>query len=242
MESTLRSLADSYTNGILSLFFPCECPVCKRYIKDFKYLYVCPACYETARFEGPYKCARCEKPLDSPHVTECTECASRENYFETVTAGGYYEGALKELIHALKFYRKKSASKIIARHVLERAGSGVFEGVDLIVPVPLGKNTLLERGYNQTEALAKIIGRKYGIPVKGSLLKVKETAPQRMLERHERLTNMRGAFSAGGGVEGLSVLVIDDVYTTGATMNEAAKILRKAGAKTVKGLVAARSI
>jgi len=228
-------------NGLLSLFFPTICPVCKRYIKDFTYLYVCPECFGKVKAGNAYTCPVCDKPLSSPHAGTCRECREIKKKFSYVRSAGRYEGMLKELIHCLKFYGKKPASKIIAEIILKRVDGQVFENIDCLVPVPLSRKAKSQRGYNQTELIAGIISSRKGIELGRDMVKVRETLPQNKLDRKQRLRNLRGAFEVKGDIRGKRALILDDVYTTGATMNEAAKTLLNAGAIEVRGIVAARS-
>lgn len=226
------------------MFFPTPCADCKRYIKDFKYHYVCVSCYENIkRLEGVL-CKTCMKPLDAGFLTECGDCAAGKKVFASVAAGGVYSGALKELIHLMKFYERKKTAKLLAEFILENVMDCAIKWADVIVPVPLSKNVLSERGYNQTALVAKYLADKYKIVYLEAVKKVKETTPQNKLERADRLKNLKGAFEMQDGaiVSGKKVLVVDDVYTTGATMNEMAKTLKAAGVVEIRGIVIARSV
>jgi competence protein ComFC len=182
------------------------------------------------------------KPLDADYLTECGDCERGERHFTNVAAAGVYSGALKELIHLMKFYERKKTAKLLAEFVLENVMDSAIKWADVIVPVPLSKRVLAERGYNQTALVAGILAEKYGIEFGEAVKKIKETEPQNKLERKDRLRNLRGAFEAVFSVTGRKVLVVDDVYTTGATMNEMAKTLKRAGALDVRGVVVARSV
>ncbi len=229
-------------NGLLSLLFPTECAGCKRYIKDFKYVYVCPACYDGLRQLQDRICPACAKPIQSEHADGCRECRERGNEFSYVLAAGVFEGALKEMIHYMKFNNKKSAAKVAAGLIMERVDLKIFIGADMIVPAPLSSASSTARGYNQTYEVAKYLSEKTGIPLMQSVRKIKETPAQNTLDRKERLKNLKGAFETKGAVEGKTIIVVDDVFTTGATINEIARTLKKASAMEVRGLVIARSI
>jgi ComF family protein len=229
-------------NGFLSILFPTQCAGCKRYIKDFKYVYVCPACYEGLRLLPQRICPACAKPIQSEHADGCRECKERGNEFSYVLAAGVYEGALKEMIHYMKFNNKKSAAKVAAGLIMERVDHKIFTGADMIVPAPLSRGSAAERGYNQTYEVAKVLSAQTGIPLAQSVRKIRETLPQNKLDRKERLKNLKGAFEVKDDVSGKTVVVVDDVFTTGATINEIARTLKKASAKEVRGLVIARSI
>ena len=237
-SNTIKKISD----GLLSLLFPTSCAACGRYIKDFKYHYVCVPCYESIkRLEGVL-CKTCMKPLDAGYLTECGDCERGERYFTNIAAGGVYSGALKELIHLMKFYERKKTAKLLAGFIIENVMDCAIKWADVIVPVPLSKKVLTERGYNQTALVAEYLADKYNIAFIEAVKKVRETTPQNKLERKDRLKNLKGAFEADSRAAGKKVLVVDDVYTTGATMNEMAKTLNAAGALEVRGIVVARSV
>ncbi len=229
-------------NGLLSLFFPSACASCGRYIKDFRFLYVCPDCYAGIRKLDGALCGTCMKPLSGAGMTECAECAEGKRHFTRIYAAGVYSGALKELIHLAKFYDRKRTAKLLADFIMENVPYEDIKWADLIVPVPLSKGSLSERGYNQTALVALELSKRTGVQCLAAVKKTRETEPQNKLERKDRLKNLKGAFEAVIPVNAKKVLVVDDVYTTGATMNEMAKTLIASGAAEVRGIVAARSV
>jgi competence protein ComFC len=237
-------LINNIKNGVLSLFFPTPCASCGRYIKDFTYLYVCPECYgKTQKLEG-HLCSVCMKPLQAGYLNRCGDCEREKRHFTCVAPAGVYQGAIKELIHRLKFYNRKKIAALLAEFILENVMDSAVRWADVIVPVPLSKKVLGERGYNQTALIGKILADRYGIEFSEPVRKARETEPQNKLERKERLTNLKGAYKMeeGVSVSGKKVLVVDDVYTTGTTLNEMAIVLIESGAKEVRGIMAARSV
>ncbi|MCX8092968.1 MAG: ComF family protein [Candidatus Goldbacteria bacterium] len=229
-------------NGLLSLFYPTQCGNCKRYIKDFKYLYVCPECFELIKKIKKPVCEICSKPLDSVYTYMCLECVQYEKKFKYVKQAGIYDGALKELIHLLKFYGKKRVAEVLFKFIIENIEFEYINWSDLIVPVPLSKKVLKERGFNQTEIIGRKIANYVKKPFLNVIKKIKETQPQNKLSREERMKNLHGAFNTNVSFKNKKVLIIDDVYTTGATMNEMAEVLLKNGALEVRGLTVARSV
>jgi ComF family protein len=152
---------------------------------------------------------------------------------------GIYSDALKEAIHQFKFSPQKRLARPLAA-LMDRTG---IPGVEGIVPVPVSPRGLRERGFSHTLLLARALSKERGIPVHtGLLYKRKETPPQVGLSRAERLTNLRGAFSTRKRLNGERVLILDDVITTGATVRECAKTLRKAGAGTIYAASLARAL
>lgn len=229
-------------NGILSLFYPTQCVNCKRYIKDFKYLYVCPECFSLIKKLHGNLCSICSKPLDSDYVDLCLECIKYKKRFTHAKQAGIYDGALKELIHLLKFYGRKRIAELLFRFIIENIDIEYILWPDVIVPVPLSRKVFKERGFNQTEIIGRKIANYVKKPFLNVIKKIKETQPQNKLGREERLKNLHNAFSTDVSFENKKVLLIDDVYTTGATMNEIAKVLLKKNAIEVRCLTIARSI
>lgn len=158
--------------------------------------------------------------------------------FSLVLNFGIYAGALAEAIHQMKFYGIKRLAQPLGRLLL---GLEIPE-CDAIVPVPLSRKGLRERGFNQTLLVARLLSKRLKIPLHMELLfKRKDTPPQIGLNAKERMKNVKGAFEASGRIDNLRLLLFDDVMTTGATVRECAKTLIKAGAKEVFVITLARS-
>jgi len=242
----LKPIKKILRDGLLSLFFPSICPSCKRYIKDFTHVYICEKCFNDIKPVPDPHCEICQKPLDTGATLTCRECRDRKNYFSYTMAAGAYQGALKEMIHFYKFNKKKRLYKMLSEIMLDNIHHEVFEGIDIIVPAPLSRKSLEEREYNQTELIASYLSYKLGIPAANLVIKTKETERQSSLEREKRLTNLKGAFDIKkefiDKVEGRNILVVDDVYTTGSTINEIARTLVLAGAEEVRAVTVARAV
>lgn len=207
---------------------------------------VCAKCLrEIEPIEAEYACARCRtqflngRPLNDEGL--CRLCAAGVTNFDTALSCGYYDGALREMILLFKYRRMRP----LARHfgaLLARSYPRNQE-FDAIVPVPLHWLKYLTRGFDHTQALARDLSRRTGVPVLRALRKVKRTPAQAGLTRARRRDNVRGAFAArhGADLRGLNVLLLDDVFTTGATANAAATALKKAGVAHVSILTVARA-
>ncbi len=151
---------------------------------------------------------------------------------------GPYEGVLAETINCLKFYGIKRLAKPLVR-LLCIFDCSEFDG---IIPVPLSIKGLIERGFNQSLPIARVISKKFHVPLlMDNLRKIKETPPQIGLSARERLLNLKNAFEVRGNIRGLRLLLVDDVMTTGATVAECSKELMKAKAKEVTVLTLARA-
>jgi ComF family protein len=177
-------------------------------------------------------------PFSSEYSKVCGQCLKKEPPFSKVTNYGLYEGVLAEAINQLKFHGIKRLSKPLGRLLL----SLDLPKMDGIVPVPLSVKRLRERGFNQSLLIARVVSKAIRVPLLMDILfKKKETTPQIGLSAKQRQTNLKDAFEANGDIKGLHLLLVDDVMTTGATVTECSRQLRKAGAKEVVVLTLARS-
>ncbi|MCJ7803131.1 MAG: ComF family protein [Desulfobacterales bacterium] len=197
--------------------------------------------------ESPY-CSVCGIPFISKEVEShpCGACVTHRKYFTMARALGTYEGSLQEAIHHWKYEGKTNLTPFFAEWLAE--GLKRYwepDSLDLLIPVPLHTQRLRERGFNQALVLVKELSRRTGIPYqKTTLQKKKPTVPQVNLSGAERGKGLRGAFHVIGKEElvGKSALLVDDVYTTGATVNECSRVLRRGGAKRVDVLTLAHAI
>lgn len=153
-----------------------------------------------------------------------------------------YEGEIRSRIMEMKFFGKKDLCKVFGALMGEALERNLSElDFDEIIAVPASKRSLKERGYNQAELMAEEIGMLLSLPVGKGLARVKETLQQNKLHHDERAENIKGAFGADDTVRGKKILLIDDIYTTGSTINECKKALLSAGAKSVFYLTTAKT-
>lgn len=200
----------------------------------------------------PPKCIVCDSILSNDRSSICSACNSAINWltsdffnsvllrphFDRGISLAAYDGAWANVIHGLKYNRRTDLAKPLAKMMAEK----ISYQYDMITFVPLHKKRLIKRGYNQSALLAKHVAKLSGIECAFEILKrVKEIQPQVGLEQKARLENVKGAFAYSDNVEG-DILLIDDVMTTGATMNECAKVLKIAGAKRIDVLTLARTV
>ena len=238
-------------NGLLSqiikIFLPPRCIKCGVVLSDDDGL--CPQCFNELNFiTAPY-CYKCGYPFEEAVSSKkliCANCAKKHKTpFRLNRSALYYDDISKDLILALKFMDKTENAKTLAKWLC-MAGYDIWkEEVDILVPVPLHYKRLIKRRYNQSALLAKELSKLTGIKVDyTSLIKHKATKPQVQFSGHERVKNVRGAFSVKHpeNIKGQRVVLIDDVMTTGSTLKECALALKKAGAKSVDTLTIARVI
>ncbi len=236
-------MALGIARALLDLIFPPRCVVCGVSGAD-----LCAACMGKVRRLPEPRCARCDKPLLGERAAAgglCRECAAgrRAPALDRLLAGVVYEETARAAIHALKYQRKRRAAIPLAGFALAAwRASGLR--ADMIVPVPLHRNRARPRGYNQADLLADGVARGAGLPVRRDLLvRVRDTAAQAQLTASERRRNVVGAFGlrpgAASALSGRAILLLDDVITTGATIQAAASALRAAAPAAIYALAVA---
>jgi ComF family protein len=200
---------------------------------------VCPRCWESILPITHPLCDQCGDPLPACTTPRCARCRRARRAVDRSRAIGEYDGALREIVHALKYGGRRSLAKPLAELMRQR-GSDVVQGSAFSVPVPLHPSRKRERGFNQAEDLA----RRLGIPMCAALKRTRATAAQASLPQAQRHRNVREAFALtrAGSLAGATVLLIDDVSTTGATLDACARVLKGAGVKEVRALTAARVV
>lgn len=194
-------------------------------------------------FPAQNKCISCK---EDGWVGICSLCKSkivRVQDNDEILCYGYYKGTIKKLILNMK-YKKDFLSIRVLGDMLVEISTEYINDIDYIYFIPLSKKSYKKRGYNQSELLANIISEKFDIKVSKNLIKIKETKEQKKLSKDERKKNVLGAFDLRdkSEVQNTNILLIDDVYTTGETLKEAKKILKKFGASTIKILTVSKSV
>ena len=232
---------------LFQFFLPPQCPCCERFSEEGKQGF-CSNCLSQIRWIEPPFCSICGIPFISREVEThpCSACVTHRKYFTIARALGAFEGSLQETIHRWKYQGKTYLTPFFASWMAEGLNRYWEPGsLDVLIPVPLHTRRLRERGFNQGLLLAKDLSRRTGIPYRKTILqKKKSTVPQVNLSGAKREKGLRGAFHVIEKEElsGLSVLLIDDVYTTGATVNECSKVLLKGGAERVDVLTLAHAL
>ncbi|NWF99104.1 MAG: ComF family protein [Nitrospirae bacterium] len=223
---------------IFSILYPSFCPICGNKSNSFSISPICSQCWsEIKQYNGP-SCNLCALPFISEKSVICGNCLKNKPLFKQVIAFGLYDDILKEAISQFKFYGIRRLAKPLGNLLLTLN----IPETDAIIPVPITKKGLIRRGFNQSVLLGRAIACHKRIPLLTDVLfKIKETPPQVGLSASERLINLRGAFIAKGNLSRKSIILVDDVMTTGATVTECTKVLLKAGAKEVIVLVLARA-
>lgn len=214
---------------ILQLLFPLRCPVCDRIVKPFG-AKICPECAPKLQpLTGPW-CMRCGKKLYREEEY-CRDCRGKRHNF--IRGRALYEyGSVAPSIYRFKYGKRQEYADFFGQEIVRYMGDFIERvGPDALIPIPLHPKRLRKRGYNQAALLAKAVGRYSGVPVLDKMLvRVKNTVPLKCQNRTERQNNLKKAFNiAENDVKLKTVIIIDDIYTTGSTMDEAAAVLREAG-------------
>ena len=223
--------------GALDLLFPARCAACDAPGESP----FCPVCAETL-VPVPAGCPLCGVPQDESLLPalkprRCPHCRARPPRFAFASAPYLHGGALAEAIHRLKYEGREDLGSALG--VLFEACAAPKS--DVLVPIPLHRRRLRQRGYDQAQLLAAAAGRRFGLPVAPLLQRVRETGQQVGRDRTSRERAVRGAFASAGRVLGARICLVDDVLTTGATASAAAAALLDAGAARVEVRTLARA-
>ena len=234
----IRALADA----LLSVLVAPACACCGRALDEPTRGAVCGKCWSCITPSTPPLCDTCGDALPSWRSTDsigrCGRCRQTRRAISSGRSIGPYEGTLREILHALKYERRRSLAGPLAARMAS-SGREVLLGADAVVPVPLHFIRHFRRGFNQSLELA----RHLTLPVHDCLRRRRATVTQTDLPEAQRHANVRDAFALRGRVEPGSILVlVDDVSTTGATVDACAEVLLTAGAKEVRALTAARAV
>jgi len=216
-------------NKFLNLLFPETCPICQDSCLHHETAPICVDCWQSIRqYDGPL-CRKCGAPLVSDVSIICGECLKEEPAFEFARSFGLYDDALRKGINLLKYHGKKRLSRPLSELIIN---AGLPES-DAVIPVPLHHKRLRKREFNQSALISKYIAEETKSNlILDCLVKVRDTLPQVGLRYKARVKNIKGAFKVSNSnlIKDRSIILVDDVVTTGATIRECSRTLKKAGA------------
>jgi ComF family protein len=210
-----------------------DCLLCGAASRD---ALLCDGCNADLPWLGE-ACPQCAGPSggDGP----CGACLARPPAFDATVAAWRYEFPVDRLVHALKYGRRLALAELFGQALAPRVGD---RRIDAVVPMPLAPRRLAERGFNQALEIARWVAKRTGIRLEPQLAeRIRDTAPQTDLPHAARAANVRGAFACAAALAGQAIAVVDDVMTTGATAEELARTLKRAGAARVESWVVART-
>jgi ComF family protein len=250
-----HSFVFSLADGLLSVLFPSHCRLCQAPLTQMSRLPVCPACLANVRPVEGQRCAVCGERLMSRHLQQdtpevlsaapplCPMCRQNEPTFTRASAYGSNEAGLRDLVHLLKYERVRPAANLLGRmlaEVVAELAESFGPQPPVVIAVPLHASKMRQRGFNQSELIARAM-----LKLKPAALDVRlnttvlarhrATETQTGLTPSQRRDNVRGAFEVARGdqIRGRDILLVDDVFTTGSTVSECARVLRRAGAGRV---------
>ena len=231
--------------AIASLLYPPVCTICAASVAHGEYL--CDECdAKTIRIVPPF-CAKCSEPFAGAITNEfnCANCEHRSLHFDAAVAAYRSRGIVRRVILDFKYGRQLHLRHLVARWLFAALDDDRLRcrRFDIVVPVPLHPARERERGFNQAALLADLLSAQRSIQNKPVLERIRYTTTQTAFDRAERMKNLHGAFHLRKNVDvrELRVLLIDDVLTTGSTLSECARVLKKAGASSVHAATAARA-
>lgn len=219
---------------IIKLLWPEICPFCGDVYRNG----ICPACeskLNLLRITQP-RCMKCGKPVRRHEQEYCRDCEGKKHHFDSGRALWLHKPPVSQSIYQFKYHNQREFGKYYAREMVRQYSGLIREwNPDFIIPIPLHKRRRRKRGFNQSQIMADEIGKLMDIPVDATVLKrVRYTNPQKILDPLSRQKNLHNAFKVEGNVNYMhTVIIIDDIYTTGNTLDEAAKTLKNAGVQNV---------
>lgn len=222
-------------NRLLYLIYPDYCIHCNEIVPFNHPRGVCETCEVEAPYVKGHLCLICGQPIEGNVADLCHDCSRRHHYFEQGRAIWSYEGAIRDAIHRFKYKKQRSNGLLFAKEMAWYYNKSIEWPINIVMGVPLHPKKRRERGFNQTEEVGQAFAKLIRVPFqKDGLSRVLNTKSQMRLSDQDRMKNMKQAFKADHHlVKGKSILLIDDVYTTGATLDGCAKALLQAGAKEV---------
>jgi ComF family protein len=234
--------------ALLDILFPPRCHFCKAFIPNAGELHLCAACLEGCSLISSPLCSVCGIPFQTEAGDDhtCGSCIGEPPRFTAARAAALFDGPVRELIHRFKYNGRVQHCRPLALLVSQWIGPFVEEfSADLLVPVPLHVKRLRQRGFNQAVLLGGILACEWRLPLsRANLRRIRWTEPQINLTAAERVANVRGAFSVYDPalIRDKRIILLDDVYTTGSTAAECARVLFRAEAAAVCVVTVARAV
>ncbi len=241
-KNAVFGAASRLMRQVLGWLYPRRCPVCRQIVLPRGEL-ACPDCRRRLKYIRQPACMKCGCQLEREEQEYCPACRARARQFDRGYAVWQYDGLMKRSLADFKYHSRKEFADFYTAEAVRIYGRQLLaEAPDALLPVPVHPARRRERGFNQAELLAEGIGRQLGIPTdRRSLRRIKKTAPLKELGPAARAKTLKDAFfvSWSRGLPRRSVMLVDDIYTTGSTMDACAKALRWAGAERITFLCVA---
>lgn len=220
---------------LLDVIFPRRCPLCQDIIVE-KQSFTCSKCAKKDLFIHEPRCKKCGKEISLGEKEYCFDCGRKKHHFEMGVSPFRHTKEIRDAIYRFKYSNKREYKDYFCNALITNPGKIIKSWeADVIIPVPLHKSKKIQRGYNQSEIIAIELGKKLRIPVDSKLLiRHKKTLPQKELNVSQRKKNLENAFKINGDiVQYNKIILVDDIYTTGNTINACSEILKRYGARKV---------
>ena len=226
LKQLLKQIPKQIINDILTIIYPDHCIGCDKILKSGESKWVCDDCSYHFEIRDYRKCEICGRIIY--HRGKCRICNSEKVYFDKGYSVFEYKEAVRNAIREFKYRGMFRYGKYLGEIMADNAADNINTEFDYVTAVPLHPKRYRGRGYNQSEILAKAVAKALGVEYRKLLVRCVNTKPQNSLDRKERLKNIKGAFSIKDNVsvENKNILIIDDIFTTGSTVNECSRILK----------------
>lgn len=214
--------------GILEILYPARCPVCHEIVRGKGR--ICDKCRKKLHYIKEPKCKKCGKEIEKAELEYCRDCQRFSHSFDKGASVFFYDSVMRRSISMFKYHNRREYAKFYAEEMYEHCAYFLKScAPDVILPVPVHPMKKRQRGFNQAELVAKELGRLMDVPVDTKyLIRTEKTIPQKELTRQKRKENLRRAFALRKtGISYKRVLIVDDIYTTGATIDAISEILRE---------------
>ncbi len=220
--------------GVLEILYPARCPVCHGILKGRDG--ICPKCRKRLHYIKEPKCKKCGKQIEKTEQEYCRDCRRFSHAFDKGAAVFSYDDIMRRSISMFKYHNRREYAKVYAAEMYRNCGHFLkMADPEVILPIPIHKQKKRQRGFNQAELVAKELGKKIGVSVDTKyLIRREKTLPQKELTRQQRKDNLKRAFDVSTkGKYYNRVLLIDDIYTTGATIDAISEVLRENQVKNI---------
>lgn len=222
-----------WAEQLICLMYPPRCPICDKVLRVEEYKdrsqtggMICRKCMSELHYIGEDVCSKCGKPREDSREEYCYDCKKKKHFFEQGRAVWRYQGVMKASLYRFKYSNRREYARFYARETARLYGEWIRRrNIEVIIPIPLHPKKKRMRGYNQAEVYAKELGRCLGIPVRTDVLeRVVYTDPQKELGAKERIKNLKKSLKIRQNMlQSQYILLVDDIYTTGSTMDAAAE-------------------
>ena len=227
-------MSGKFAEKVVSILYPRRCPVCDGIVKNKEGL-IHEECEKKVRTAGKITCMKCGKPLRNSMDEYCEDCRKTKHIFDRGFSVFRYR-SISGSIYKFKYSGRREYADYYGK-ITEKSLGGIISDIapDAIIPIPMYGPKKRRRGYNQAEVLADAIGKECGIPVRSDVIKrVKNTVPMKLLDSRRRRSNLKKAFNiSGNDVKFKCIILVDDIYTTGSTIDAVAKEFRRSGVERI---------